>query len=277
MKIRTKLLLSYLVIVVLFIAAGAAITYNTMKMADLQNTVKQQVEINNNAYAYQQGLDQKQFGTLMYSSDNTTEGERIIVRSAEIMEPAKVYLLSALANSPDLLSKFNGVVAIDSNQINNAITQVYAIYTSNASDTDKYVQIWGQLTLLMNSVSLADAQLAEVREATLANVQNATVESQNYANFSLLLAVIFIAVIGVTSGILAFVMGKRITDPLRKLADIAHKVSLGDLNQRYYLKQKIDIKTGDEIDELVEAFKRMINAFRMQEALINEPEETIKS
>jgi len=276
MKIRTKLLLSYLLIVGLFVAAGATITYNTMQVANLQNTVKQQVEINNNAYAYQQGLDQKQFGTLMYSSDNTTEGERIIVRSAEIMEPAKVYLLSALANSPDLLSKFNGVVAIDSNQINNAITQVYAIYTSNASDTDKYVQIWGQLTLLMNSVSLADAQLAEVREATLANVQNATVESQNYANFSLLLAVIFIAVIGVTSGILAFVMGKRITDPLRKLADIAHKVSLGDLNQRYYLKQKIDIKTGDEIDELVDAFKRMINAFRMTEALAKEEQETIK-
>ena len=276
MKIRTKLLLSYLLIVGLFVAAGATITYNTMQVANLQNTVKQQVEINNNAYAYQQGLDQKQFGTLMYSSDNTTEGERIIVRSAEIMEPAKVYLLSALANSPDLLSKFNGVVAIDSNQINNAITQVYAIYTSNASDTDKYVQIWGQLTLLMNSVSLADAQLAEVREATLANVQNATVESQNYANFSLLLAVIFIAVIGVTSGILAFVMGKRITDPLRKLADIAHKVSLGDLNQRYYLKQKIDIKTGDEIAELVDAFKRMINAFRMTEALAKEEQETIK-
>ena len=276
MKIRTKLLLSYLLIVGLFVAAGATITYNTMQVANLQNTVKQQVEINNNAYAYQQGLDQKQFGTLMYSSDNTTEGERIIVSSAEIMEPAKVYLLSALANSPDLLSKFNGVVAIDSNQINNAITQVYAIYTSNASDNDKYVQIWGQLTLLMNSVSLADAQLAEVREATLANVQNATVESQNYANFSLLLAVIFIAVIGVTSGILAFVMGKRITDPLRKLADIAHKVSLGDLNQRYYLKQKIDIKTGDEIDELVDAFKRMINAFRMTEALAKEEQETIK-
>jgi HAMP domain-containing protein len=70
-------------------------------------------------------------------------------------------------------------------------------------------------------------------------------------------------------------MGNRITGPLKKLASIAHKVSLGDLDQRYYLKQKIDIKTGDEIDELVDAFKRMINAFRMQEALINEPEETI--
>jgi HAMP domain-containing protein len=49
-------------------------------------------------------------------------------------------------------------------------------------------------------------------------------------------------------------------------------VSIGDLNQRYYLKQKIDIKTGDEIDELVDAFRRMVNAFRMTEALSNEEE-----
>ena len=89
MKIRRKLLLSYLIIISLFVAAGATITYNTMKMAELQNNVEQQVEINNNAYAFQQGLDQKQFGTLMYGSDNTVEGERIIVNSEDTIIPAK--------------------------------------------------------------------------------------------------------------------------------------------------------------------------------------------
>src|SRR5512138_2073723 len=113
MKIRSKLLVSYLVIVALFIAAGATITYNTMKMSELQNVVAKQIEINNNAYAYQQGLDQKQFGTLMYSSDNTVEGERIIVASADTMQPAEDYLLSALSTNPELLSKFNETVTLD--------------------------------------------------------------------------------------------------------------------------------------------------------------------
>jgi HAMP domain-containing protein len=271
MKIRRKLLLSYLVIVVLFIAAGATITYNTMKMADLQNTVKQQVEINNNAYAYQQGLDQKQFGTLMYSSDNTAEGERIIVASADTMEPAETYLINALASDPTLLAKFNEVVSLDRNQINGAISQVYTIYTSN--DPNKYENIWSQLTTLMNGVKEADLKLADVRSATLANVQSATVEAQNYASLSLILAVVFIAIISAVSVALSVVMGNRITNPLKKLADIAHKVSLGDLNQRHYLKQNIDIKTGDEIDELVNAFRRMINAFRMTEALSKEEPE----
>lgn len=69
---------------------------------------------------------------------------------------------------------------------------------------------------------------------------------------------------------MAVAMGNRITRPLKKLAEIAHKVSLGDLNQRHYLKENIDIKTGDEIDELVDAFRRMINAFRVTETMINE-------
>ena len=276
MKIRRKLLLSYLLITALFIAAGATIAFNTMKMSELQRKVEQQVEVNKNAYDYQQGLDQKQFGTLMYSADNVTEGERIIVSSADLMQKAEDYLLGALATNLTLLAKVNEVVNID-NQIDNAITEIVTIYNGEANETVKYVQIWDQLSIIMTLTTNADLKLDEVRTTTIANVQNATTESQSYANLSNLVAVAVLVTMTVISVALAIIMGNRITGPLKKLAGIAHKVSLGDLDQRYYLKQKIDIKTGDEIDELVEAFKRMINAFRMQEALINEPEETIKS
>jgi HAMP domain-containing protein len=277
MKIRRKLLLSYLLIVGLFVAAGATITYNTMKMADLQNTAKTQLEINNNAYAYQQGLDQIQFGTLMYASNDTSEGQRIIVASAEIMQPSETYLLNALANDPALLAEFNQVVSLDRNEVNGAVSQIYNIYTSSENDTVKYVDIWGQLSNLMNAVNQGDIILADVRSTTLANVNNANVAAQNYANMSLIVAIVFLALISAISVFLAVVMGSRITGPLKKLADIAHKVSLGDLNQRFYLKQNIDIKTGDEIDELVDSFRRMVNAFRMTQALSNDAEEPMET
>lgn len=163
MKIRNKLLLSYLLIIALFVAAGATITYDSTKMAELQNNVKKQMEINNNAYAFQSGLDQKQFGTLMYSTDNTAQGEQIIVNSANIMVPAESFLQTSLTGDPQLLAEFNQVVQLDSNQINGAISQVYSIYISN--DTNKYEDIWGQLTTLMSAVSQADSKLAEVRNA----------------------------------------------------------------------------------------------------------------
>jgi nitrogen fixation/metabolism regulation signal transduction histidine kinase len=276
MKIRQKLLLSYLLLVVLFIAAGVAVALNTMKMADLQANVKKQVEINDNAYAYQQGLDQKQFGTLVYCTRDNVTGTNIIVSSSEKMYQAETYLLDALRNSPDLLAKFNQVTALDRGQINDAITQATNIADSDSNSTDKFVSLWNQLDSLNVGLTQADAQLADVRNATLTDVQNSTVASQNYANMSNIINIAFIAVISAVSVALAFVMGKRITDPLKKLADIAHKVSLGDLNQRHYLSQNVDVKTGDEIDDLVDAFKRMINAFRMVEALTKEGEATDK-
>ena len=272
MKIRRKLLLSYLLIVALFVAAGATITYDTMQMAQLQNTAKTQLDINNNVYTYQQGLDQIQLGTLMYATNNATQGQAIIVASHNTMSPAQSFLTSALATNTALLGEFNQAVSLDKNQINGAITQVVNINNSNENVTQKYTDIWTQLSTLMSSVTQADAQLANVRTATLANVENANTDAKNYANLSLIVAIVFLALISAVSVVLAVVMGNRITGPLKKLADIAHKVSKGDLNQRFYLKQNIDIKTGDEIDELVDAFRRMVNAFRMTEALSNEPE-----
>jgi nitrogen fixation/metabolism regulation signal transduction histidine kinase len=87
-----------------------------------------------------------------------------------------------------------------------------------------------------------------------------------------MVAVAFTAAIAAVSVALSMVMGKQIATPLKKLANVAHKVSQGDLDQRYYLKQNTDSKHGDEIDELVEAFKKMINSFRVQEALLKEDE-----
>src|SRR5512135_2859625 len=172
MKIKRKLLLSYLLLVAIFTAAGATITYNTAKMYELQTNVKLQVEINDKAYAYAQGLDQKQFGTIMYTMQDPLKGEQIMVSSAETIVAAQDYLKPALANDPILLAKFDEVVDLDWNTINPAITKISEIYHSTTLTGDEQVaQIWAQLSILMSAVSQADAKLADVRTATMANVQ----------------------------------------------------------------------------------------------------------
>jgi nitrogen fixation/metabolism regulation signal transduction histidine kinase len=65
---------------------------------------------------------------------------------------------------------------------------------------------------------------------------------------------------------MALVMGGRITAPLKKLTTVAGKVSMGELNQ------EINIKSKDEIGDLGEAFQRMINAFKMTNAMVSEEE-----
>jgi nitrogen fixation/metabolism regulation signal transduction histidine kinase len=273
MKIKRKLLISYLLLVVLFVAAGATITYNTSKMQELQTEVKAQVDINNNAYQYAQGLDQKQFGTIVYTMKSTSEGTDIMVRSAETLVAASAQLQKDLANDPELLAKFNEVVAIDTSKIDVAITQISNLMVDTSlTPDDQLGQIWTQINTMMTAVTEADAKLAEIRLTTASNVDAAQTASLNYAQFSTILAIAFIAVTAAVSIVLAITIGNRITNPLKKLVEIANKVSLGDLDQRHYLKENINIKTGDEIDELTDAFRRMINAFRLQEELINEPE-----
>jgi nitrogen fixation/metabolism regulation signal transduction histidine kinase len=271
-KIRQKLLLSYLLIIALVIAAGATIIYNSFRMTELQTNAKLQEDINNNAYDYQRGIDQKQFGTLMYSADQVDAGVRIIVDSAQLQAEAQTYLTNNLASNPELLAKFNEVVAIDTTQINTGIGNIQQKYISDLNSSDKYVQIWDELLTIMTATDTADSKLAELRSATQLNVQNAVSESQNYANLSTGIAVAFIAVLIVSSMAMSMVIGNRITVPLKNLSNVAQKVSEGDLDQRHYLKQKVDLKKGDEIDELTDAFKKMINAFRMQEALLKEDE-----
>lgn len=272
MKIKRKLLISYLLLVALFVAAGATITYNTSKMQELQSTVKTQVDINNNAYQYAQGLDQKQFGTIVYTMKSTTEGEDIMVKSAETLVEASAILQTDLANDPELLAEFNEVVAIDTGRIDAAITQISILMADTSMNPDDQLgAIWTQINVMMTAVSEADAKLEGIRATTLSNVDAAQTASQNYAQFSTILAIAFIAATAAVSIVLAVTIGNKITNPLKKLVEIANKVSLGDLNQRHYLKENINIKTGDEIDELTDAFRRMINAFRLQEELINEP------
>ena len=268
MKIQSKLLLSYIMIVVLFVSVGAVVAANTMKMADLQSEVKQQVDINNNAYTYQQGIDQKKFAAFVYSQGNTQTGGQMLVDAEDTKQPAETFLLNALDNNSELFSKFNACYQIDTNPINSAITQIVTI--SNGNDTNKFGLIQTQLGYLMTAITQVDVNLADFRNATMTSVQAATTESQNYANFSNLTATVSFLVIAMVSVALAVVMGRRMTNPLKKLTNVAGKVSMGELDHT------IDIKTGDEISDLGEAFQRMINAFKMTVALSKEAEETNK-
>jgi len=272
LKIKQKLLLSYLILIALFVAAGATITYNAVKINQLQTNVKQQEDINNNAYNFQQGLDQIQFGTLMYSASEEQEATPIIVNSANLETQSQTYLTSALQTDPTLLAQFNNVLTIDNNEIDPAIAQIVETYNSDLNSSEKFTEIWDQMLNVMNATDTANLQLAAIRTGTQSNVQNADSASQNYITFSIMVAVSFTAAIAAASVALSMVMGKQIATPLKKLANVAQKVSQGDLDQRYYLKQNTDSKHGDEIDELVEAFKKMINSFRVQEALLKEDE-----
>ncbi|HWQ65698.1 MAG TPA: HAMP domain-containing protein [Methanospirillum sp.] len=54
---------------------------------------------------------------------------------------------------------------------------------------------------------------------------------------------------------------KHFVNPIQKLSEVASRVSMGDL------QTEVDSCSEDEINELTESFKRMINAFKIMEAI----------
>jgi two-component system sensor histidine kinase VicK len=64
--------------------------------------------------------------------------------------------------------------------------------------------------------------------------------------------------------IATFVVANSITKPIKELKDVADNVSMGDL------QQNVTITGDDEIGELGHSFQRMINAFKMSQAMSEE-------
>jgi methyl-accepting chemotaxis protein len=62
---------------------------------------------------------------------------------------------------------------------------------------------------------------------------------------------------------LALIMARSIVNPVRALTTIADKVSMGDV------KQDVNVDASGEIGELASSFKRMVNAFKVMNAMLN--------
>jgi HAMP domain-containing protein len=77
--------------------------------------------------------------------------------------------------------------------------------------------------------------------------------------------VMFISLLTTLVAILAtFVVANSITKPITHLKNVADNVSMGDL------QQTVTITGDDEIGELAQSFQRMINAFKISQALNEE-------
>jgi HAMP domain-containing protein len=64
-------------------------------------------------------------------------------------------------------------------------------------------------------------------------------------------------------------IARQITDPIIRLSLIATRISKGDL-----VNTRVDISSNDEIGELVEAFNKMVNTYRILDTLAKEGAET---
>jgi len=266
MKIGSKMLVSYLLIVALFAAIGTAITINTMKMNDLQAKATTQVEIENYAAVYQKGIDLQRISFLEGRLEDTVNSAADKATAQALIDATETYLLDSLPKDSVLYTEFKTSYDLMHNSINPADADVEYILTNQL--TSRYDEVPTKYMAIQEAYTQISNSMANFQVEALSQVEDATQEARDYANFSVTLSAVGITTIAVVSVVMALVMGRRLTMPLKTLTDIAGKVSMGEL------EHKIDIKSKDEIGDLGEAFQRMINAFKMSNAMSAEEEQT---
>jgi HAMP domain-containing protein len=258
MKIQPKLLSSYLLIVALLITIGVYMNYSTIKMGEIQANANKMVEIGTYANTYQKGFDLRVRALIEIESDaeaSNQHGEQ----GRMLTEACGAYLVENLPENSELYTKFEACYNIDKDTIMPILIEMLSSPSSNTKTeaTANLIQAHAEV----------DTHLDNFQLLVVETIQAATAESQSYADTSRLISAVGFATIAVLAIVLALVLSKRITNPLKKLTDVAGKVSMGELNH------EIKIESKDEIGELGEAFQRMINAFKMTSAMSQESAE----
>lgn len=139
------------------------------------------------------------------------------------------------------------------------------IQPTNVTTADG-VHLYSAATTYMEEFTQPSRQLEQKMntsiQKTVSDISVAT-ESMSSQNTILMITLIsmFIVII------IVFILATSISRPIKQLTEIADKVSMGDL------ETEITVHTNDEINDLAESFRRMINAFKMMVSMQDVTEE----
>lgn len=243
---------------IIFIAAGAGILFSVSNMNAVNDMVDTQIAINEQANNLQLAQMKKQRGLNMYLQGSEELGLTMIEESQVVVVESQA-ALNNLLTDPELLEILNGELKTLEDGVEAVIAEMVLVAEGDFEGKDAILAT--RLGDLETGITIFNERLAEFRAVTNANVESAMVTAQEYGTqvFTITAAGITIGLVGSVS--VAFYMGNRISSPIKRLSKAAHNTSLGKFNQ------ELKIKTGDEIEELSESFNRMLNSFKLMDAM----------
>ena len=274
MNLRNKMLLAFMVLVVILAIMGSVSYIQFNGMSDNVDEI-----VDKNAPAAEIIMDMRIALGWMFAAhaelvegvlayQETLAGGGTVAEAEAAAEPAYTNAMAGMNEYHDILEEaheafndlgyFSGAEAEEMN----ALIEVHdeTIEYFRQLEQDYRATDWeaGEATmeLLDASAVEADAALEQVEEAIdsyFVELNNSTRDKADTGKTIILVLLIAGIVVGI---ILALFLANMITTPVKKLTDIADKVSKGDLDIA------IDIKSKDEIGELAESFDRMVVAVR---------------
>ena len=244
---------------VIFIIAGAGILLAVSNSNAMNDTLSTQVAINEQANNQERAQMNKQRGIYMYVQGNKEFALTLIEESEEIIQDSQERL-NELLTDPELLELLNGELEELEEGVEAVIEEM--METSDSDDPDRMTKLAIRFNDLDAGITILNQRFEEFRAVTDENVASALAASQEYGNQVMIITAAAVLVTTISSLTIAIYMGNRISAPIKQLSQAAHNTSLGNF-------QDLEIKNAytDEINELGESFNRMLNSFKLMDAM----------
>lgn len=255
MKIKYKLIFSSLIIVAIFLLAGYFINSEVINMGHAQDDLITAMRIEVASKEYINGARSLQAGVYLFVQGEKDRGNQLIKEGNDRMSENRKNLRKLLSD-PDMLGFLS--------EAERREEKVVEASNSVLNNIDNEALTKQNLNTLQTRVNSLELQLKDIDESAAKHseeaVAKATMHSQNTIQTT------YIGIIGalMIALIISFVMASIVTNPIRTLTDVANRVSKGDIGAN------VSVTSNDEIGELAESFKRMVNAFRIMDALSRE-------
>jgi len=263
MKIMYKLMSGFILLVLIFGIAGATVISNLNVIKTVNTVVGSDFSINQYATNYERGATKVQVGTFLYAQDSQAMGRQLIDEGKEAMSQNRDNLKNILKddaarNELGELERIEGLALAASDQVVARVKNP----DKDASVQEKHLK--QDMHFLEARVDALNLKLGTFVDKTQEEMSSSLKVAQESGDKTTTVTIYAIAISLLIALVVSFVAAKMITDPVKNLTSVANKVSKGDMTE------KVDVSSSDEIGDLADSFRRMINAFKMMEAMSKE-------
>ncbi len=271
MKVRTKILGGFLIIIILTIFLGMIIFINTVNVdTNFTFLVEHDLEVLQNAQKLQKFVvdaETGQRGFIITGDESFLEPYRQGIQGFNSLIRIEKDLVS---DNPAQIQKLKNIqVLFDEWNIRAAQPEIAAARNYFETNTEEHNTEFSSVSQLLKN-KLGKDILDNIRSefAIFIQIEN-NLKDERLENvsataaFTLVLIIILPISIAIVAGIITFVFTRSISRPLEILKQASVDVSRGNLNTKI-----VQLKSDDEIREVSESFNKMVNDIKKAQSQI---------
>lgn len=257
MTIRRQLLLGFFAVVAVFAAAGVVCYRELCAIKRANDVVARASELHDLAARYELAGRELQLGAFLYIHDDAPMGRQLVTGGRAAMAECRVRLAALVdGHGAAMLQEIGRLDALASQAVDGVI--------SARAGAGQVARIEQDLHFLEARVEGLNLLLAGFADETHGQAAAALVTAGRCVERTIFITVGAIVTALLLGLAIAMWVAAKITRPVRRFIEVADKVSLGQLHH------DVGVGGAREIVELGTAFQRMLNSFKVMEAMLKE-------